>query len=108
MAATAAFIHVPVAHIQAGERSGNKDDAARHAIARLASLHFAANRDAADRLIKSGEEKWRVFNTGAPQIDGIQKFQTNARARLKECLCVLHPETLGIDDAVEIVPTGRC
>ena len=104
-AATAAFYaEVPVAHIQAGERSGNKDDAARHAIARLASLHFAANKDAADRLIRSGEEEWRVFNTGAPQIDGIQKFQAHARARSRECLCVLHPETLGIDNVVEIVP----
>ena len=104
-AATAAFYaDIPVAHIQAGERSGNKDDAARHAIARLASLHFAANDDAATRLIRSGEEDWRVFNTGAPQIDGMHAFCTSSRNRPGECLCVLHPETLGIDNAVELIP----
>lgn len=67
----AAILYIPVAHIQAGERSGNIDGVTRHAIARYAHLHFAANQDAVDRLIKSGESKSRVFLTGAPQLDEI-------------------------------------
>jgi UDP-hydrolysing UDP-N-acetyl-D-glucosamine 2-epimerase len=68
---TSAFLYTPIAHIQAGERSGNIDGATRHAIARYAHLHFASNNDAAERLIKSGEESWRVHNTGAPQLDEV-------------------------------------
>ena len=62
---------IPVAHIQAGELSGNVDGMSRHAIARFAHTHFAANDDAATRLIKSGEEEYRVFMVGAPQIDEL-------------------------------------
>ena len=66
-----AYTYTPVAHIQAGEKSGNIDGVTRHGIARFAHIHFAANKDALNRLIKSGEEKFRIFNTGAPQLDEI-------------------------------------
>ena len=36
---------------------------------KLAHVHFASNEDAEERLIKLAEEKFRVFNTGAPQVD---------------------------------------
>lgn len=65
------FAYIPSAHIQAGERSGNIDGLTRHAMARLAHVHFASNRDAADRLLRSGEESWRIVTTGAPQLDGL-------------------------------------
>ena len=68
-AMTGAHLNIPVAHIQAGEISGNIDGLTRHAIARYAHIHFAANKDAADRLVKSGEQPERVFNVGAPQLD---------------------------------------
>ncbi|MEO7083887.1 MAG: UDP-N-acetylglucosamine 2-epimerase [Gemmatimonadaceae bacterium] len=66
-----AYTYTAVAHIQAGERSGNIDGTARHAIGKLAHVHFAANQDAADRLIKLGEEPFRVHNVGAPQLDEL-------------------------------------
>lgn len=95
------YLYVPTAHIQAGERSGNIDGLARHAIARLSHLHFASNEDAANRLIRSGEESWRVVTSGAPQLDGLRESATEI-SRLKEnrlvpnsgyILAVLHPET---------------
>ncbi len=72
---TSAFCYYPVAHIQAGEKSGNIDGTTRHAIARFSHIHFASNKDAYDRLLKSGEEKFRVYNVGAPQLDEIKKHQ---------------------------------
>ncbi len=70
MAAIAgAHMNIPVAHIQAGELSGNIDGLSRHAIARFTHIHFAANKDAEERLIRSGEQEFRVFNVGAPQLD---------------------------------------
>ena len=41
-----AFSYIPVAHIQAGELSGNIDGATRHAIGKFAHIHFASNHDA--------------------------------------------------------------
>jgi UDP-hydrolysing UDP-N-acetyl-D-glucosamine 2-epimerase len=68
--AIAGALHgIPVAHIQAGELSGNIDGLSRHAIARFAHIHFAANEDAAERLRKTGEQDFRIFNVGAPQLD---------------------------------------
>lgn len=100
-AIASSYMYVPTAHIQAGERSGNIDGLARHAIARLAHLHFAANEDAKSRLLKSGEEDWRVVLSGAPQLDGLVESAT-ARAQLEErrlippsafVLAIFHPET---------------
>ncbi len=69
---SAAILRTPICHIQAGERSGNIDGMSRHAIARYAHLHFAANEDAVNRLIKSGEDENRVHLTGAPQLDDLE------------------------------------
>ena len=74
-AIAASYMYVPVAHIQAGEVSGNIDGMTRHAIGKLAHLHLAANEDAACRLIKLGEEPFRVHNVGAPQVDEMVNFR---------------------------------
>src|SRR3989344_510900 len=66
-----AHLYLPVAHIQAGELSGNIDGVTRHAITKFAHIHFASNKDAAVRLIRMGEEKKRVHLVGAPQLDKL-------------------------------------
>jgi len=68
----AAYTYTPIAHIQAGELSGNIDGVARHAIGKFAHLHFAANKDAYNRLLKLGEEKFRIKLVGAPQLDDLK------------------------------------
>ncbi len=55
--------------IQAGELSGNIDGAVRHAITKIAHLHFASTADAYRRLLHMGEQKFRCHHTGAPQLD---------------------------------------
>jgi GDP/UDP-N,N'-diacetylbacillosamine 2-epimerase (hydrolysing) len=70
-AIAAAYTDVPIAHIQAGELSGNIDGQARHAIGKFSNLHFASNKDAAIRLKKLGEEKFRIKLVGAPQLDDL-------------------------------------
>lgn len=66
-----AYMYLPSAHIQAGEVSGNIDGVTRHAITKFSHIHFAANQDAADRVLKMGEEKFRIFNVGAPMLDEL-------------------------------------
>lgn len=102
-AVAAAYTYTPVAHIQAGELSGNIDGMTRHAIGKLVHMHFAANADAADRLIKLGEEPFRVFNVGAPQIDEMvqakytdtDELENKLSVNLKNgyILAVMHPVT---------------
>src|SRR3989344_3026961 len=70
-AVVGSHMYIPVAHIQAGELSGNIDGVTRHAITKFAHIHFAANEDAANRVLKMGEEPNRVFNVGAPMLDEL-------------------------------------
>ena len=67
----AVYMGLPVAHIQAGDKSGHIDDAARYAIGKLAHVHFASCEDSANRLRRMGEQEFRLFNVGAPQLDNI-------------------------------------
>ncbi len=110
MAAVAgAHVYTPVAHIQAGERSGNIDGVSRHAIGKFAHLHFAANEDAAERLRKMGEQPFRVHNVGAPQLDEIAEGRHTPFEELSErygvdgerpfLLVVQHPVTEEMDQA---------
>ncbi len=71
-AAAAHVAHVPVAHVHGGDRAlGQVDDALRHAITKLAHVHFPATRRSADRIRKLGEDAWRVHAVGSPGVDGI-------------------------------------
>lgn len=110
-AIAAGHMGIPVAHIQAGELSGNIDGIVRHAITKLAHIHFAANQEFADRVKKMGEHPFRVFNTGAPQLDelvnGIFSPEEDIRNRYrispdeKFVLVVQHPVTEEEDYAGE-------
>lgn len=70
-AIAASYLNIPLAHIQGGEITGNIDETVRHAITKLAHYHFPATEKSRDRLLKMGEEEWRVLNTGCPSIDTL-------------------------------------
>lgn len=83
------YLGIPTGHLHGGERSETVDDSARHAISRLASLHFPATRAAAERLKKMGEDAWRIHIVGAPALDTI----LHVRLPEKEAVCA----KLGLD-----------
>lgn len=68
-AIAASFMNIPLAHIQGGEVTGNIDEKVRHSITKLSDYHFVASEGALDRVLKLGEDKDCVFNTGCPSID---------------------------------------
>jgi UDP-hydrolysing UDP-N-acetyl-D-glucosamine 2-epimerase len=70
---TGTQMNVPTAHIEGGDytEGGALDDSVRHAMTKLAHLHFATNEQAVDRILGLGEEPWRVFNVGQPSLDLI-------------------------------------
>lgn len=93
-AMAAAHMNIPVAHIQAGELSGNIDGMTRHAIARFAHLHFAANQDAVNRLMRSGEQPFRIHLTGAPQLDELVNREFAPPDEIRETFALRSGEPL--------------
>ena len=69
MATAAARMDVPIAHIRGGEVTGTIDEGNRHAITKLSHLHFAANENSRERIVKMGEPEHLVFNVGCPGSD---------------------------------------
>ncbi|MBT8414781.1 MAG: UDP-N-acetylglucosamine 2-epimerase (hydrolyzing) [Boseongicola sp.] len=66
--------NIPVAHIEGGDKTegGALDDSVRHAMTKLAHIHFATNPEAAWRIAAMGEETWRIHDVGLPVIDKIK------------------------------------
>lgn len=68
-------MNIPTAHIEGGDitEGGALDDSVRHAMTKLAHLHFTTNEQASNRVRAMGEEEWRVHTVGFPAIDLIQE-----------------------------------
>lgn len=99
----AATLRIPTAHIQGGDKtdSGHIDEPIRHGIAKFANIHFPATRKSSERLIKMGEEPWRIRKVGALGLDSALKQLPISKKRLAKELnvnlkkplivCVYHP-----------------
>ncbi len=67
-----AYMNIPVAHIAGGDRViGNVDDQVRHAVTKLAHLHFVTNPESKERILRLGEQPFRVFDVGNPGLDRL-------------------------------------
>jgi UDP-hydrolysing UDP-N-acetyl-D-glucosamine 2-epimerase len=73
-AIAAAYMNIPVAHTMGGEISGTIDESVRHAVTKLSHVHFPANRQAADRIIRMGEDPTTVHVVGCPRIDLVAEI----------------------------------
>src|SRR5215207_7953522 len=68
-AIAASYMNIPVAHTQGGEVSGSIDESVRHAVTKLAHIHFPATELSAQRVLAMGELPATVFDVGCPSID---------------------------------------
>jgi UDP-hydrolysing UDP-N-acetyl-D-glucosamine 2-epimerase len=68
-AAAAAYMNIPLAHVQGGEITGSIDEKVRHAVTKLADLHLVSTERAGERVIRMGENPDAVHVTGCPSID---------------------------------------
>ena len=78
---------IPTAHVEGGDitEGGALDDSVRHAITKLSNLHFTTNKEASKRILKLGEEKWRVYTAGYPTLDLIRaKEFTSSEEMIKK------------------------
>ena len=76
-AIAAAYMNIPVAHTMGGEVSGTIDESVRHAVTKLAHIHFPANQQAGERIIRMGEDPESVFVVGCPRIDIVAEIAQN-------------------------------
>jgi GDP/UDP-N,N'-diacetylbacillosamine 2-epimerase (hydrolysing) len=105
-AATAALVlTIPVAHLHGGEvTTGAFDESLRHAITKMAHIHFVAAEQYRNRVIQLGENPELVFNVGGLGIDAISKIKLLTKEefekkhgvsfREKNLLITFHPVTL--------------
>ncbi len=115
-AIAAAYMNIPVAHTQGGEVSGSIDESVRHAVTKLAHLHFPATELSARRVIAMGEDPAMVFNVGCPSIDLVSRTDLGRREEALEqfgglgapidprepfVLVMQHPVTTEYGDAQE-------
>jgi UDP-hydrolysing UDP-N-acetyl-D-glucosamine 2-epimerase len=81
-AVAAAYMNIPLAHTMGGEVTGTIDESIRHAITKLAHIHFPANQDSADRIVRLGEEPQSVHVVGCPRIDLLAEVLASGDAAL--------------------------
>jgi UDP-N-acetylglucosamine 2-epimerase (non-hydrolysing)/GDP/UDP-N,N'-diacetylbacillosamine 2-epimerase (hydrolysing) len=105
----ALFARIPVAHVCGGDvTEGAFDESIRHAITKMAHVHFPTNADAARRLVAMGESPEHVHTVGSPGLDRIRRMTFMAREvffdtlgvtpRARNLLVVFHPATLDSGD----------
>jgi UDP-hydrolysing UDP-N-acetyl-D-glucosamine 2-epimerase len=86
-AQTALVACIPLAHIHGGERTeGVIDEAIRHAVTKMAQLHFTAAEAYRRRVIQLGEAPDRVYNFGAPGLDNIRQLALLDTTALSESI----------------------
>lgn len=107
VAEAALLMRIPLAHIHGGEiTEGMLDDAIRHAVTKMANVHFAAANDYARRIVQMGEAPERVFCVGAPGFDHLRRTPMLKRGEIERrldfplaggpvLLVTYHPTTMG-------------
>jgi len=76
-AIASSYMNIALAHTQGGELTGSIDESVRHAITKLAHIHFVATEKSRQILVRMGENPDTIFLTGCPSIDIITNIDLN-------------------------------
>ncbi len=99
IAMAAAYMNIPVAHVEGGEVSGSIDESIRHAITKLAHVHFPASREAAQRIERMGEDPATVFAVGGTSMDAIRELDLDDLEPVRK-----YQHDYGMGPLIELVP----
>lgn len=99
IAMAASYMNIPVAHVEGGEVSGSIDESIRHAITKLAHLHFPASREAAARIEKMGEDPKTIFPVGGTSMDVIRDLNLDDLEPVRR-----YQKDYGIGAMIDLVP----
>jgi GDP/UDP-N,N'-diacetylbacillosamine 2-epimerase (hydrolysing) len=103
----ATFLNIPVAHLSGGDSAkAGLDEPTRHSISKFASLHFVGTKNHAKRLIRMGEDRWRIFVAGEPTLDTILHRPLPSREALEKELGISlrRPTILVVQHSVSTQP----
>lgn len=85
MTVAAMELNIPILHLFGGDvTQGGVDEPVRHAISKLANIHLTSNEESASRLLKMGEEPWRVHTVGSPVLDLIKQKRFTSPLEITE------------------------
>lgn len=73
-AIAASYLNIPLAQTMGGEVSGTIDESIRHAVTKLAHIHFPACEQARERIIRMGEDPENVHLVGCPRMDTVAEI----------------------------------
>ena len=96
-AVTASHMNIPICHIEGGDitEGGTYDDNIRHAISKIAHLHYPSNNQSEEVLRGLGEESWRIKNVGLlPFAGNYKEGLMNSRELEKSLNIVLNREII--------------
>ena len=66
------FYNIPIIHLHGGELTfGSLDDAFRHSITKMSTIHFVSTQKYKKRIIQLGEKNTNVFNVGSLSCEQI-------------------------------------
>ncbi|MBI2612551.1 UDP-N-acetylglucosamine 2-epimerase (hydrolyzing) [Candidatus Kaiserbacteria bacterium] len=86
-AIVANHLNIPLAHIHGGDVTGpGVDEGIRHAITKLAHLHFPGTKKSAARISALGEERRRIFSLGSVVVDMVLRSTRFPRAEVAKVL----------------------
>lgn len=94
-AIAAAYMNIPLIHIQGGEVTGNIDEKVRHSISKLADIHIVSTQKSKERLVKMGEKEENIYVTGCPSIDIAKKVKERFNANQYNPVSKLHDLGVG-------------
>jgi len=86
-----------IAHLEGGEVSGSIDERIRHAITKLAHIHFPSNTDAARRIERMGEIATSIFPVGSPSLDLLTAIDVDDSGPLFDWQANLPHQGVSID-----------
>ncbi|KGI55415.1 UDP-N-acetylglucosamine 2-epimerase [Campylobacter sp. MIT 97-5078] len=109
VASTCLLMHIPLAHLCGGELTlGAFDDSIRHAITKMAHLHFVSTALYKKRVEQLGEEPSKVFNVGSLAGELILNLKLLSKKELEKeldfhfdeniYLITYHPTTLKLEN----------
>ena len=99
IAMAAAYMNIPVAHVEGGEVSGSIDESIRHAITKLAHVHFPASREAAQRIERMGEDPATIFPVGGTSMDAIRELDLSDLEPVRR-----YQRNYGMGSLIDLVP----
>ena len=111
-AITGSLNNILVAHIEGGEVSGTIDELIRHAVTKMSHIHFAANKQSADRLIQLGELDSSIHTIGSPDLDLMDPKRIPKLSLVKDhygidfmdyAIAMFHPVTTELHSAKESI-----